>query len=81
MPPDAVNRAHVEFDRQGLQVKKVDPALTPDELRAKAADAERQKQEAKEQEVLARRDRALLASYTREDDLDVARTRLTEAFA
>src|SRR5207237_1157837 len=52
MPPDAVNRAHVEFDRQGLQVKKVDPALTPDELRAKAADAERQKQEAKKQESL-----------------------------
>ena len=75
MPPDAVNRAHVELDRQGRQVKKVDPALTADEVRAKAADAERQKQEAKEQEVLARRDRALLASYTREEELDVARTR------
>ena len=75
MPPDAVNRAHVELDRQGRQFKKVDPALTADEVRAKAADVERQKQEAKEQEVLARRDRALLASYTREEDLDVARTR------
>ena len=49
MPPDAVNRAHVELDRQGRQFKKVDPALTADEVRAKAAEVERQKQEAKEQ--------------------------------
>ena len=35
MPPDAVNRAHVELDRQGRQFKKVDPALTADEVRAR----------------------------------------------
>jgi hypothetical protein len=75
MPSDAVNRAHVELDKQGRPVKKVDPALTGDEIRARAADVERQKQEAKEQEILARRDRALLASYTREEDLDLARAR------
>jgi len=75
MPPDAVNRAHVELDRQGRQVKKVDPAATPEELRARAANAEQRQQEAKEQEVVARRDRALLASYTREEDLDLARSR------
>jgi hypothetical protein len=75
MPPDAVNGAHVELDRQGRQLTKVDRALTPEELRARAADAERQRTEAKERELLARRDRALLASYTREEDLDLARTR------
>jgi hypothetical protein len=75
MPADAVNRGHVELDKQGLRLKKTDPALTPDEVRARAADAERQRQEAKEREVLARRDRALLASYTREEDLDLARNR------
>ena len=75
MPADAVNRAHVELDKQGRQVKKIDPALTSEEIAARAADVERKKQEAKEQEVLARRDRALLASYTREEDIDLARTR------
>jgi len=75
MPAEAVNRGHVELDRQGVQFKKTDRALTPDEVRARADDTERQRQEAKEREVLARRDRALLASYTREEDLDLARQR------
>lgn len=75
MPTDAVNRGHVELDRQGIQFKKTDRALTADEVRARADDVERQRQEAKEREVLARRDRALLASYTREEDLDLARQR------
>ena len=75
MPPDAVNRAHVELDRQGRQVKKVDPALTAEQINARDADAERKKQEAKDQEAQARRDRALLASYTREEEVDLARMR------
>jgi len=75
MPADAVNRGHVELDKQGVHLKKTDAALTPEELRVRAADVERQRQEAKEREVLARRDRALLASYTREEDLDLARQR------
>jgi hypothetical protein len=75
MPSNAVNGAHVELDKQGRAFKKVDPALTGDEIRARAAEVERQKQEMKQQEILGRRDRALLASYTREEDLDLARTR------
>ena len=75
MPAEAVNRGHVELDRQGVQFKKTERALTSDEVRARADDTERQRQEAKEREVLARRDRALLASYTREEDLDLARQR------
>ena len=75
MPADAVNRGHIELDKQGVLIKKTDAALSADEVRKRAADAERQRQEAKEREVLARRDRALLASYTREEDLVVARSR------
>ena len=75
IPPDAVNRGHVELDKQGVHLKKTDAALSPEEARVRAADSERQRQEAKEREVLARRDRALLASYTREEDLDLARQR------
>jgi hypothetical protein len=75
MPTDAVNRGHVEFDRQGNAIRKTDPALTPEQVRARAAEVEQQAQAAKEREETARRDRALLASYTREDDIDLARGR------
>jgi hypothetical protein len=75
MPTDAVNRGHVEFDRQGIAIRKTDPALTPEQVRARAAEVEKQAQAAKEREETARRDRALLASYTREDDIDLARGR------
>src|ERR1043166_6113245 len=43
MPPDAVNKAHVELDRQGRQVTKIDRAATPEEIRARAAEADRQR--------------------------------------
>ena len=75
MPTDAVNRGHVELDRQGIAVRKMDPALTPEQVRARAAEAEQRAQAAKEREETDRRDRALLASYTREDDIDLARGR------
>jgi hypothetical protein len=75
MPTDAVNRGHVEFDRQGIAIRKTDPALTPEQVRARAAEVDKQAQVAKEREETARRDRALLASYTREDDIDLARGR------
>src|SRR5690349_11325983 len=32
MPPDAVNGAHIELDKQGRQVKKVEQALTAEEV-------------------------------------------------
>jgi hypothetical protein len=35
MPTDAVNRGHVELDRQGIAVRKMDPALTPEQVRAR----------------------------------------------
>src|SRR5437660_9914511 len=75
MPTDAVNRGHIEFDRQGIAIRKTDPALTPEQVRARAAEVEQRAQAAKEREETARRDRALLASYTREDDIDLARGR------
>jgi hypothetical protein len=75
MPAEAVNRGHAELNPLGVSVKKTDPALTPEQVRAQAAETERQKLAVKEREDLARRDRALLASYTREEDIDLARAR------
>lgn len=75
MPADAVNRANVQLDSQGIAVRKTDAAPTPEQLRARVVDVERQKQAAREREDVERRDRALLSSYTREQDIDLARGR------
>jgi uncharacterized protein DUF4124 len=75
MPPEAVNKGSIELSKEGVRVKKTEAALTPEQRRAKAAEEERQKQITKEQTEISRRDDALLASYTSESEIDLARTR------
>ena len=75
MPPEEVNKGNVELNKQGIPVKKTEPAPTPEQRRAKAFEEEQQKQLAKQQEEAERRDRALLSSYTSESEIDLARNR------
>ena len=75
MPPEAVDKASVELNPQGIPVKKTEKALTVEQRRATAEDEERQRRAAKQQEEVARRDRALLSSYTSEAEIDLARNR------
>lgn len=75
LPPEEVNKANVELNKQGVTVHSTEPAPTPEQRRAKALEDERQKQLAKEQAELARKDRALLSSYTSEGEIDLARNR------
>jgi hypothetical protein len=75
MPPEAIDKGNVELNKQGIPVKRNDPAPTAEQRRAKAAEEERQKALAKEREVVDRRDRALIQSYTSEDEIDLARSR------
>ena len=79
LPADAMNKGSVVFDKQGHPLKKIDPALTPAQLKAKEAEDERQRATAKVQEDKARRDSALLHSYTSEEEIDFARTRALTA--
>lgn len=79
MPPEAVDRGNVELSKQGVAIKKVDPALTAEQRRAKEQEEERKRALAKQQEEVARRDRALLASYTSESEIDLARQRAINA--
>jgi len=79
MPPDAVNKGNVELNKQGMQVRKVAPAM-PDEKRhaleaEQARQVEQQREAARQQQEVARRDRALLDSYTTEGDIDLAKSR------
>lgn len=72
--PDT-SRGGTVLDKQGRAVRSIEPPLTPEQMRAKEAEDERRRAMAKEQETLARRDRALLSSYTTEAEIDLARAR------
>ncbi|MDQ6618630.1 MAG: DUF4124 domain-containing protein [Pseudomonadota bacterium] len=75
VPTEAINRGNVQLSKEGVPLRKLDPALTPEQQRAKEQDDERKRIVAKQQEEVARRDRALLASYTSETEIDLARQR------
>lgn len=75
IPPEAVNKANVQLNKQGVPVKSTEAAPTPEQRKAKAEEEERQKQLAKEKELVDRRDRALLATYTMESEIELARRR------
>jgi len=69
------SRGGTQLDKQGRPVRSIEPAPTPEQFRAKEAEEERKKAAAREQEIQARRDRALLSSYTTESEIDLARGR------
>ena len=75
MPPEAVDKASVELNKQGVPINKTEKALTPEQRRATEQEATRQREAARAQEELARRDRALVSSYTSEAEIDLARNR------
>jgi hypothetical protein len=75
MPPEAINKGSVELNKQGVPIKKTEPALTQEQRRARAEEEERQRQEAKVRDEMARKDRALLQTYTTESEIDLARKR------
>lgn len=75
IPPEQVDKATVQLDKQGVPVKRIEPAPTPEQKRAKAEAEAREKQLAKERELIDRRDRALLSTYTMESEIDLARRR------
>ena len=75
VPPEAVSKGATVLDKQGLPTKKIEPAPTPEQVKAKAAAEEQQRALAKSLEDQARRDRALMQSYTTEEEIDVARNR------
>ena len=78
MPADAVNRASVELNRQGLAVRKTEQARPTTSLRVlpKNETEEQQARAAERAKILAaRRDRALIESYTSEGEIDLSKSR------
>jgi Domain of unknown function (DUF4124) len=75
LPPEQVDKANSQLDKHGVTVKRTEPAPSPEQKRAKAEAEAREKQLAKERELIDRRDRALLSTYTMESEIDLARRR------
>ena len=73
VPPQYVDREHSELNARGIEVKRHDRAMTPEELeRERAIEAMRAEQQELLEEQQAR-DRILLNLYRNEDDLVMAR--------
>jgi hypothetical protein len=75
LPPEAADKNRIELNAQGVPIKKTERALTPEQLKAREQDEARAREIEKQREEIARRDRALLSSYTTEQDIDLARKR------
>ena len=75
VPPQCAGLPIEQLNAQGMVVKKIDAQATADERAKKEAEeVERKKREAVSKEE-GRRDRALLATYTSERDIEDARAR------
>jgi len=75
IPPEAQNKGNVVLDKNGIPIKRNDPPPTREQLKARADEEARQQQLAKERELVERKDRALLSTYTMESEIELARKR------
>jgi hypothetical protein len=75
VPPECIGLPVEQLNREGMVIKRFDAQASAAEREKKAAeDVERKKREAISKEE-GRRNRALLATYTNEKDIDAARAR------
>ena len=75
IPAEYANQGNAQLNDNGQIMRKVDAALTPMQIQARdeaAAKAKKEKADAVEQQ---RRDKALLATYTEVDEIDLAMKR------
>jgi hypothetical protein len=76
IPPESVNRPRYELNRQGMTIRKTEPARPVVQKIPKTEDEEQKIRQAERERVLAeRRDRALVESYANEREIDLAKTR------
>jgi hypothetical protein len=78
-PPErCANVVMYEVSSSGMILRRIDPSLTADQVRAKTEEIERKKEAEKAQNEQKRKDLALLASYSTDVEIDTARDRNIE---
>jgi len=76
IPVEAVNRESRQLSQQGLTIRKTEQARTTTQPLAKTeTDEQRDRQAERDKLLAARRDRALVESYTNEKEIDLAKAR------
>jgi hypothetical protein len=75
IPPACIGQPLELINQQGLVVKRIDPEGDEKERLAKEAEAEKKRELEAAQKDQMRRNRALLATYTSEKDIEDARAR------
>ena len=79
MPPECVGRPTEQLDARGAVLKHIDPVGSAEDRAKKAAEDEASRKQAAAAKEQGRKDAALLASYTSEKDIDIARERALES--
>ena len=78
-PPDqCANVVMYEVSRSGTVIRKIEPSLTADQVKARAEADEKKKEADKAAAEQKRKDLALLATYSSEAEFDVVRDRTIE---
>jgi hypothetical protein len=78
VPPQCLGQPVEQLDNRGVVVKRIDAQATADERAKKEAEDAEMKKRAAAAKDQGRRDSALLASYTSEKDIEIARARALE---
>ncbi|MEO1766592.1 DUF4124 domain-containing protein [Thiobacter aerophilum] len=79
LPPEYARQGNAELSKSGRVIKETPPAPTTEQLQALKAAQAREREAREKVEAQRRRDKALLASYTTVDELDLAERRNLEA--
>ena len=77
-PPGCANVVMYEVTRAGIVIRKIEPSLTEDQVKARLEAEEKARIAEKAAAEQKRKDSALLASYANEKEFDVARDRNIE---
>jgi hypothetical protein len=77
-PEKCANVVMYEVSRTGTVLRKFEPSLTPEQVKARAEAEERKKEADKAANEQKRKDLALLATYSSEGEFDVVRDRTIE---
>ena len=78
LPPEYSQKANTKLDKRGVATKKIERAMTPEEIKARDDEAERLKQEATKAKEQKRLDEIMLATYANESEIDLVRDRSLE---
>ena len=79
VPPECLGQPVEQLDNRGMVAKRFDAQVSADERSKKEAEEAERKKQATAAKEQGRRDNALLASYTSEKDIEVARARALES--